>query len=119
MQNDKAKPAREPQSEVAIKPEGFRPVEQVDLLTGWQQIVTGTWAGVGLLKTLPEQQVVWGQQVLIVEPGKDRHRLQTAYPETMIFKPAEFLDVVEGWPESEGLIRAKRAFNGHVAGGAA
>ena len=107
-----AKVGSEQQAIIEQKPKGFRPVEQIDLLTGWQQIVAGTWAGVGLLETLPEQQAIWGQQVLIATEDIDRHRLQTAYPGIMIFAPAEFLDVVERWPESTGLVQAKRAFGG-------
>ena len=113
IRSDKAQPAS------AIKPKGFRPVEQIDLLTGWQQIVAGTWQGVGLLETLPEQQAIWGQRVLIAADDIDRHRLQTAYPGIMIFAPAELLTVVNDWPSSEGAIRAKRAFGGLITGGAA
>lgn len=119
IQSGKAQPATETQSQAAIKQKGFRPVEQIDLLTGWQQIVAGTWAGVGLLETLPEQQAIWGPRVLIAADGIDRHRLQTAYPGTMIFAPAEFLTVVNDWPESESVVRAKRAFGGVITGGAA
>ena len=119
IQSGKAQPATEMQPASAIKPKGFRPVEQIDLLTGWQQIVAGTWQGVGLLETLPEQQAIWGQQVLIAADGIDRHRLQAAYPGTMIFDPSEFLTVVNDWPSSEGAIRAKRAFGGLITGGAA
>ena len=112
-------PATDMQPASAIKPKGFRPVEQIDLLTGWQQIVAGTWQGVGLLETLPEQQAIWGQRVLIAADDIDRHRLQTAYPGIMNFAPAEFLTVVNDWPSSEGAIRAKRAFGGVITGGAA
>ena len=101
------------------KQKAFRPVEQIDLATGMQQIIAGTWQGTGLMETLPEQQAIWGQQVLIAADGIDRHRLQTAYPGTMIFAPAEFLTVVNDWPSSEGAIRAKRAFGGLITGGAA
>ena len=109
----------EKQSRVAIKPKSFRPIEQIDLVTGMQQIIAGTWQGTGLLETLPEQQAIWGQQVLIAADGIDRHRLQTAYPGTMIFAPAEFLTVVNDWPESESAVRAKRAFGGVITGGTA
>lgn len=109
-------PATEMQPASAIKPKSFRPVEQIDLLTGWQQIVSGTWQGVGLLETLPEQQITWGKQVLIVEQGRDRQRLQEQFTGTMIFEPKEFLDIVERWPETESLVRAKRAFAGDIVG---
>ena len=119
IQSGKAQPATEMQPSSAIKPKCFRPVEQIDLLTGWQQIVAGTWQGAGLLETLPEQQAIWGPRVLIAADGIDRHRLQTAYPGTMIFAPAEFLTVVNDWPESESVVRAKRAFGGVITGGVA
>ena len=109
----------EQQAIIEQKPKGFRPIEQIDLVTGMQQIVAGTWQGTGLMETLPEQQAIWGQQVLIAADGIDRHRLQTAYPGIMIFAPAEFLTVVNDWPSSEGAIRAKRAFGGLITGGAA
>ena len=48
-------PATEIQSQVAIKPKSFRPIEQIDLVTGVQQIIAGTWQGIGLLEPLPEQ----------------------------------------------------------------
>ena len=112
-------PATEKQPASAIKPKGFRPVEQIDLLTGMRQIIAGAWTGIGLLETLDGNTHVFGRQVLIVADGIDRHRLQTAYPGTMIFAPAEFLTVVNDWPESESVVRAKRAFGGVITGGAA
>ena len=112
IQSGKAQPATETQSQAAIKQKGFRPVEQIDLLTGWQQIVAGTWAGMGLVEPLPDQQAIWGLRVLIVAEDINRQRLQAVYQGTMIFTPAEFLDVVERWPESTGLVQAKRAFGG-------
>ena len=112
LQSDKAQPATEMQPASAIKTKGFHPVEQIDLATGMQQIIAGTWDGIGLLETLDGYTHVFGRQVLIVADGIDRHRLQAAYPGIMIFKPAEFLDVVERWPESTGLVQAKRAFGG-------
>ena len=109
-------PATEIQSQVAIKPKSFRPIEQIDLVTGVQQIIAGTWQGIGLLEPLPEQQAIWGKQVLIVEQGRDHQRLQEQFTGTMIFEPKEFLDIIEHWPETEGLVRAKRAFAGDVVG---
>ena len=109
----------EMQSRVAIKPKSFRPIEQIDLVTGMLQIIAGTWQGIGLLETLPEQQAIWGQQALIADDDIDRHRLQAVYPGTMIFTPVEFLTVVNDWPESESVVRAKRAFGGLITGGAA
>ena len=99
--------------------QGYRNIEQIDLATGMRQIIAGAWTGIGLLKTLDGNTHVFGRQVLIVADGIDRHRLQTAYPGTMIFAPAEFLTVVNDWPESESVVRAKRAFGGVITGGAA
>ena len=104
----------EMQSQGAIKPKGFRPVETVSLIDGMQDIIAGRWRGIGLLDVLDGYTHIFGQQVLIVEPGKDRHRLKEQYPATMIFEPAEFLDVIENWPESAGLVQAKRTFAGDV-----
>ena len=112
-------PATEIQSQVAIKPKSFRPIEQIDLVTGMQQIIAGTWQGTGLLETLPEQQAIWGQQALIAADDIDRHRLQAAHPGIMIFAPTEFLTVINDWPSSESAVRAKRAFGGVITGGAA
>ena len=109
----------EQQSSIEQKSKGFRPVEQIDLATGIRQIIAGAWTGIGLLETLDGSTHVFGRRVLIVADGIDRHRLQTAYPGIMIFKPAEFLTVVNDWPSSEGAIRAKRAFGGLITGGAA
>jgi hypothetical protein len=109
----------EQQSTIEQITKGFYPVGTVSLLDGIHQIISGTWQGIGLLETLPEQQAIWGQQVLIIEPGKDRHRLQVQFTGTMIFEPKEFLDIMERWPGTEGLVRAKRAVFGHIAGGAA
>ena len=94
------------------KKQGFRPVDRVDLVAGWQDITAGTWEGVGLLEVLPDHQAIWGLRVLIVAEDIKRQRLQAVYQGTMIFTPAEFLDVVERWPESTGLVQAKRAFGG-------
>ena len=99
------------------KQKAFRPVEQIDLATGMQQIIAGTWEGIGLLETLDGHAHIFGRQVLIVADGIDRNRLQAAYPGTMIFDPAEFLDVISDWPETEGVILAKRIFNGEIIGG--
>ena len=111
----------EDEQQAITKPKrpAFREVEQISLADGMQQIIAGTWQGIGLLDTLPEMRAIWGQQVLIVADGIDRHRLQGAYPGTMIFTPAEFLAVIGDWPESESAVRAKRAFGGVIAGGAA
>ena len=109
----------EQQAIIEQKPKGFHPVETVSLVDGMQDIIAGTWTGIGLLETLPGQQAVWGQQVLIATDDIDRHRLQAVYQGTMIFTPAEFLTVVNDLPESESTIRAKRAFGGVITGGAA
>ena len=109
----------EPKATFSPKYKSFHPVEAVSMAEGMKDIIAGRWRGIGLLDVLDGQTHIWGKQILIAESGIDRHRLRAAYPGTMIFTPAEFLDVVEGWPESEGLIRAKRAFLGHIAGGAA
>ena len=106
----------EQQSTVEQKPKGFRSVETISLVDGMREIIAGTWAGIGLLETLPEQQAIWGKQVLIVEQGRDRQRLQEQFTGTMIFEPKEFLDIVERWPETESLVRAKRAFAGDIVG---
>ena len=88
---------------VEPKRSGFREVEQIDLAEGWMQMVAGRWRGIGLLEVLEEQHI-WGRQVLIVEPGRDRDKLQEHYPGLMVFTPAEFRDVVEHWPENEGVV---------------
>ena len=97
--------------------QGYRKIGQIDLATGMRQIIAGTWEGIGLLETMDGHTHIFGRQVLIVADGIDRHRLQTAYPGTMIFDPAEFLDVISDWPETEGVILAKRIFNGEIIGG--
>ena len=107
----------EQQSSIEQKPKGFRPVEQIDLATGMRQIIAGAWQGIGLLETLDGYTHIFGRQVVIVADGIDRNRLQAAYPGTMIFDPAEFLDVISDWPETEGVILAKRIFNGEIIGG--
>ena len=117
IQSGKAQPATEMQPDSAIKPKGFRPVEQIDLLTGMRQIIAGAWQGIGLLETLDGHAHIFGRQVLIVADGIDRHRLQAACRGAMIFKPAVFLDVMNDWPETEGAILAKRIFNGEITGG--
>ena len=109
----------EQQAIIEQKPKSFHPVETISLVDGMQDIIAGTWAGIGLLETLPEQQAIWGQQVLIAADGIDRHRLQEQFAGVMIFEPKEFLDIIERWPESEGLVRAKRVFVGDIVGGAA
>ena len=109
----------EQQTSIEQKPKGFRPVEQIDLLTGWQQIVSGRWQGIGLLDVLPEMQAAWGRQALVVEPGRDITRLRQQYPDAAICTPKEIGYIVEHWPESEGVLRAKRAFSGDIVGGAA
>lgn len=117
IQSDKSSPATEMQSQVAIKQKAFRPVEQIDLATGMQDIIAGTWEGIGLLDVMDGQTHIWGKQILIVETGIDRHRLKEQYSGMMIFTPAEFLDVMNDWPGTEGVIRAKRIFNGEIIGG--
>ena len=97
--------------------QGYRNIEQIDLATGMRQIIAGAWTGIGLLETLDGNTHVFGRQVVIVADGIDRHRLQAACPGAMIFKPAEFLDVMNDWPETEGAILAKRIFNGEITGG--
>ncbi len=99
------------------KQKAFRPVEQIDLATGMQQIIAGTWEGIGLLETLDGHAHIFGRQVLIVADGIDRHRLKEQYSGIMIFTPAEFLTVVDDWPETKGAIMAKRIFNGEIIGG--
>lgn len=119
IQSGKAQPATEMQPDSAIKPKGFRPVEQIDLLTGWQQSVSGRWQGVGLLDVLPEMQAAWGRHALVVEPDRDTTRLRQQYPDAAICTPKEIGYIVDHWPESEGVLRAKRSFSGDIVGGAA
>ena len=107
------------QAIIEQKPKSFHPVETVSLVDGMQDIIAGTWTGIGLLETLPEQQAIWGQQVLIAANGIDRHRLQEQFAGVMIFEPKEFLTVINDWPSSESAVRAKRAFGGVITGGAA
>ena len=107
----------QPASAIMLK--GFRPVGQIDLLTGWQQIVSGRWQGVGLMDVLPEMQAVWGRHALVAEPGSDATRLRQQYPDAAICTPKEIVYIVEHWPESEGVLRAKRDFSGVIVGGAA
>jgi len=95
---------------------GFREVEQIDLADGWRQIVSGRWRGIGLLDVQEGQRHTWGRQVLIVEPGRDRGKLQAHYPGLMIFTPQEFMDAVEHWPENAATIQAKRTFAGDIQG---
>ena len=113
----KEKIGSEQQAIIEQKPKGFHLVETVSLVDGMRQIISGTWEGIGLLETLDGHAHIFGRQVLIVADGIDRNRLQAAYPGTMIFDPAEFLDVISDWPETEGVILAKRIFNGEIIGG--
>jgi hypothetical protein len=99
--------------------QGFCLAETISLTEGMQDIVAGRWRGIGLLDVLGEYMDVFGQKVLIVEHGIDRRRLQAHYPRTTIFSPAEFLDIMEHWPESSGIVQAKRAFAGDVMSGVA
>ena len=99
------------------KRQGFREVEQLDLTEGWRQIVVGQWRGIGLLDVLEEGRRIWGRQVLIVEPERDRRKLKEYYPGVMVFTPAEFMDAVNGWPENAATIQAKKIFKGDIAGG--
>ena len=105
---------KQDQRTVEPKRRGFHPVESIRLTDGMQDIVAGRWRGIGLLDVLEGYTHIFGRQVLIVEPGKDRHRLREQYAGVMRFEPQEFLDVIESWPESEGIVRAKRAFAGNV-----
>ena len=54
--------------------------------------------------------------MLIVEPGRDRRKLQAHYPGLMIFTPQEFMDAVEHWPENTAAIQAKKTFQGDIQG---
>ena len=94
----------------------FREVEQIDLAEGWRQLVAGTWRGIGLLDVQEAFWHIWGRQIILAEPGTDRSKLQAHYPGRMIFTPAEFMDAVEHWPENEGVMLAKRIFNGDIQG---
>ena len=98
------------------KRQGFYPVDKIDIAEGWQQIITGTWRGVGLLDVQEPLHYEWGRQIIITEPGRDRGKLQTQYPGTMIFEPKEFQDAVNGWPDNAALIKAKRTFAGAIQG---
>ena len=113
----KEKIGSEQQAIIEQKPKGFHPVETASLVDGMRQIIAGTWDGIGLLETLDGYTHIFGRQVLIVADGIDRHRLQTAYPGMMIFKPAEFLDAINDWPDTESAILAKRIFNGEILEG--
>jgi hypothetical protein len=97
--------------------QGYRNIEQIDLATGMQQVIAGTWEGIGLLETLDGHTHIFGRQVLIVADGIDRHRLREKFPGVMIFTSVEFLDVISDWPETEGVILAKRIFNGEITKG--
>ncbi|MHC1761543.1 MAG: hypothetical protein AB9917_18920 [Negativicutes bacterium] len=98
------------------KRQGFRTVEQIDLATGWQQMVTGEWLGIGILDVIEEGWHVWGRQIIIAEPGANCGKLQAHYLGMMIFIPAEFRDIIERWPDSERLVMAKRVFTGDIQG---
>ena len=104
---------------VEPKRRGFHEVERIDLAEGWRQVVAGKWRGIGLLEVLEGGRHIWGRQVLIAEPGRDRRKLQEHYPGVMIFTPAEFMDAVNGWPENAATIQAKKIFKGDIGGGAA
>lgn len=95
----------------------FRVIEQITMADGMRQIMAGTWEGIGLLDVIDGYADIFGRQVLIVESGIDRHRMRAHYFGMMIFTPAEFLDVMNDWPETEGVILAKRIFNGEIIGG--
>ncbi|NMC31227.1 MAG: hypothetical protein GYA36_02045 [Veillonellaceae bacterium] len=101
---------------VSVTGGGFREVEQIDLAEGWRQLVAGTWRGIGLLDVQEALWPIWGRQIILVEPGTDRSKLQAHYPGRMIFTPVEFMDAVEHWPENEGVMLAKRIFNGDIQG---
>ena len=106
--------ANEQQPTIIPEKQGFHPVESISLTEGMQDIITGRWRGIGLLDVLEGYTHIFGRQVLLVEPSKNRHRLREQYAGAMMFEPQEFLDVIESWPESEGIVRAKRAFAGNV-----
>ena len=106
--------ANKQQTITEAKQKGFHEVEQIDLAEGWRQIIAGQWHGIGLLDVQDENTQVFGRQVLIVESGMDRRRLQEEYPQTMMFTPDEFWNLIERWPESESIIRVKRVFGGDV-----
>ena len=109
--------AVEMQSPAAFKPKGFHEVEQIDIAEGWRQIVAGQWRGIGRLDVQEGQRHIWGKQIIIAEPAANRGKLQEHYPGVMIFTPAEFMDAVEHWPENEGVVLAKKFFNGIILGG--
>ena len=107
-------PKREVTKPTEPKPKGFHEVEQIDIAEGWRQIVAGEWKGIGLLDVLEEQRRVWGRQVIIAEPGRERGKLQEHYPGVMIFTPTEFMDAVEHWPDNAATIQAKKTFQGDI-----
>lgn len=102
---------------IGEKQPSFQPVEKIEMVDAMLQIIAGQWQGIGVWNVLQEMQSIWGQQVLVVETGANQSGLRQNYPEMMIFEPNEFLDIVRCWPESEGIVRAKRAFSGQVVEG--
>ena len=98
------------------KRQGFHEVEQIDIAEGWRQIVAGQWRGIGRLDVQEGQRHIWGKQIIIAEPAANRGKLQEHYPGVMIFTPAEFMDVVEHWPENAATIQAKKTFQGDIQG---
>ena len=102
---------------VEPKRSGFHEVQQIDIAEGWRLIVADRWRGIGLLDVLEGQQFAWGRQIIVAESECDCRKLQEHYPGLMIFTPAELRDAVEHWPGNEGVILAKRIFNGKIMGG--
>ena len=96
------------------KRQGFREIEQIDLATGWRQIVAGQWRGIGILDVMEEGRNVLGRKITIAAPGANRGKLQEYYPNVMILAPQEFRDIIEHWPDSERLVMAKRMFSGEI-----
>lgn len=110
------KTKKQEQKPAEPKRQGFHPVEEIGLAKGWRQIMAGEWRGVGLLNVLDPLHYEWGRQIIIMEPGRDRVKLQAQYPGLMIFGPKEFQDAVNGWPDNAALIKAKRTFTGDIQG---
>ncbi len=108
-------PKREVTKPTEPKRQGFREVEQVDLVAGWQQIVAGEWKGIGVLNVQDDQHV-WGGRIIIAEPGANRDKLAAYYPGLMIFTPQELRDAVDHWPENAATVQAKKTFQGDIQG---
>lgn len=100
------------------KRNGFHEVEQIELAEGWRQIVAGEWQGIGLLDVV-ESQDVWGKRIIIADASANRKKLREYWPGVMIVLPAEFMEIINGWPDTEALVRTMRVFDAHIVGGAA